>query len=190
MEFLKENKIRLFIILFLIFTALLTGIFTALKADDIKLYTFDYLIYDYVEGEIITFNALFNRLLSVEVVFAIVTIASLSPLLSTIGYFVLIYRSYLVGFNITIIVINFGLTGVFSSLIVLLSQLIILFTFSLFFIIMISRAKTRSKYGKSACRTKFGINHPTLITQIMLVLIVLIETILFVIFQSKVILSI
>lgn len=188
LDFISQNKIKIFIGIFIILLGVLTGVFTAFKSNEHKLLTFDYLIYNFVDGELHTLSAMFNRLLSCEIVFIIISISSLSIFLAPLGFFVLIYRSYLVGFNCSLLIISFGLTGCLSAVIVFLCQLAILIILTSYFILLLQRNKTKRKYGYPSGNMK--VLNIFLIFNIILILVVILETFLFLIFRSKVILSI
>ena len=77
-DFISHNKFKIIIGLFVILIGVLTGIFTALKSEDCKLLSFDYLIYDFVDGELHTLPVMLSRLLSCEVVFVIISISAIT----------------------------------------------------------------------------------------------------------------
>lgn len=189
LDFLKTNKVKIFVCLLLLLTGLLTGVFTAIKCDGALHNSFDYLLYDFVEGELVGSDAFYSRILSVEIVFVIVSVTSLTQVTSIIGLFVLIYRSYLVGFNVCLIIINFGFTGIMTSIIVIVFQISILSVFLIYLIIRIAYSRVKSKYGKDSCKSILKIN-PLISTQVILLILIICETLMFIIFQSKVILSI
>lgn len=187
-DFISNNKIKIIIGIFVVLLGILTGIFTALKSNEHKLLTFDYLIYDFVDGELHTLPVMFNRLLSCEIVFIIISISSITVFLIPIGYFVIIYRSYLVGFNSALLIISFGLTGCLSAIIIFLCQLAILIILTLYFSLLLQRNRVKRKYGCHTSNIKFITIF--LIFNIILLCVIILETLLFLIFRSKVILSI
>ena len=187
-DFISHNKFKIIIGLFVILIGVLTGIFTALKSEDCKLLSFDYLIYDFVDGELHTLPVMLSRLLSCEVVFVIISISAITIFLIPIGYFVIIYRSYLVGFNATLLIVSFGLTGCLSAIIIFVCQLVILIIMTIYFSLLLQRSKIKRKFGCLDNNMKFL--NIFLLFNLILILVIILETLLFFIFRSKVILSI
>lgn len=190
LSFIKVNKIRLFILLFLTVVGFLTGVFTAIKyLNGGQVFNFnDYGISEFANGNIATSSLFFKRLISYSCFLLILLICSLTAFLFPIGCFVIVYRSYLLGLNIAIMVALYGLGGILTALLIILPiQLLIIAMSCLFFCMIRNRCLIKKKYGKAIGLNAFLI---FLIFILILTLLNLIETLLLILFSAQVILVI
>lgn len=190
LSFLRVNKVRIFILCFFTLLGLLTGIFTAVKyLNGSELFNFnDYGITQFANGNIATTELFFKRFLSYTCFLLILLICSLAGFLLPIGCFVIVYRSYLLGLNITIIVVLYGLGGIFSAIIIILPiQLCMILIACLFYCMVRNRCLIKKKYGKAV-----GLNtiFLFLIFIVLLSILNILETILLILFSGQVILII
>ncbi len=190
LSFLRVNKVRIFVLCFFTILGLLTGIFTAVKyLNGTELFNFNnYGITQFANGNIATTELFFKRFLSYTCFLFILLICSLSAFLLPIGCFVIVYRSYLLGLNITIIVVLYGFGGILSAIVIILPiQLCMLVFACLFYCMVRNRCIIKKKYGKAV-----GLNTILLflIFLVLLSILNLLETILLILFSGQVILII
>ena len=190
LSFLKVNKYRLILLGFFILVGLLTGIFTAIKyCDGYDAINFnDYLLTQFSKGKIGTFDLFLERLLSYSCFCLILLVCSLAGFLFPVGLFVIVFRTYLLGLNITLIILMYGFGGIFNAVIIIFPlQLSIILLASIFFCIVRNRCINKKKFGKI-----YGINsfYTFLIFILILTIINLIETLLLILFSAQLILVI
>lgn len=190
LSFLRVNKVRIFVLCFFIILGVLTGVFTAVKyLNGSELFNFnDYGISQFANGNIATTQLFFKRMLSYCCFLLILLVCSLAVFLFPIGCFVIIYRSYLLGLNITILVVCYGLGGILTGIIIILPiQLCMIIFACLFYCMVRNRCLIKKKYGKA-----IGLNSILLflIFVVLLSILNILETILLILFSGQVILII
>ena len=137
----------------------------------------------YANGNVFSFNVFFSRMLSYIIVIGAISLCSLSVFLLPISYFLFIYRGYLIGFNATLLIIIFGFSGMFTSIVIIIPcQIAFTFLFMIYFCIMINRAVQRKHFGYCE-KPKFL--KLFFITMLILLILNLIETMLLILLNAK-----
>lgn len=187
--FKKNRKIMFFLILFAII-GLFTGLFAGIRYfNGFTIIDFnDFSISAYLSGGLGTSALFYSRLFSTLVVSTIIWISSLSIFLLPASLVIIIYRSYLLALNCSIIVLFNGLGGIVSCLfIVLPCQLIMMFLIIMFASYAFKYAYSKRRFG--SCND-FKIWKKFLVFFFLILLINLLETLLLFIFSSRIILVI
>lgn len=183
--FFLANKIMIISLCVAVLLGLLTGIFVAIKSGITisNLPAFNIEICEHTGA--VQFASVWERFCSVLINFGLITVASLYVLLIPIGYIVVAYRAYLLGFNITVLICLFGIAGAITSILVILPcQLAILAVLIAYFTIMVSAMDARKKYG----RCSYSIFKIVILFLIVLFVLCLIETVLLGVFSASTIL--
>lgn len=186
LECLKQHKIKTLIMLITILIAFLTGFIIAIKTRS-----------DWGTGEwfgvidartgVLTTTFL-TRLLSMTFIFLILLGCCFSKFLFPIAVIFISYRAYLLGLNITLLIIFYGMSGaIFSILIALPCQLLAILILSVFYIVFYQINKDCSCYGGESVKKKVYV---CLVTFVLLISVCLIESILLFIFSPRMILVI
>ncbi len=192
-DYIRKHKILLIVLSFVALVSVLTGVFTAIKnADNYSSVWFDnYNIMNFYNSKIGTWELFFNRFGSYLICLGIVFASSFNVLLSPFSIMAIVIRSYLVGLNCCFMFLLFGLSGMLTTIIIILPiQLINVLLLIAFCSLMFVRARNKQKYG-SYCIG--GEKKPFVLFLIFLVLFTLVnvvETLLLFIFSSKIILVI
>ena len=127
-------------------------------------------------------------MLSHIVVIAVISLGSLSIFLLPISYLLFIYRGYLIGFNCTLLIVLFGFSGMFTSIVIIIPcQIALTFLFIVYFCLMIDRAIQRKRFGYCE-KPKFL--KLFFVMLIILILLNLIETLLLILLNARTILII
>lgn len=189
-EFFAQNKYKIIVCLLFCFVGLLTGIFTAIKLydlDDSDVFESFNLTYQLEDLEKFSQN-FFGRLLSYEIVLAILLIFSLNPVLYIFGWCLLAYRSFLISINCVMLILFFSFNGIIKALLIILPcQLLMILILIGFFCYMIKHMR----YNRCVNCKKFTLFfNAFLIATLLLSLINIVETFLLFIFRSNVILVI
>ena len=178
---MSECKIRLIITYILLIIGLFIGIFVAVRLhnESILDQAGDYGFINFSPSNLSTLSSFLTRLLSFVAIAGLLCLFSLTIFLYPIAEIVLIYRAYLIGLNLVIIIITGGLGGIFTSLLIILPcQIVALLILSTFFCIF-------SKQTKCFAREKWK----TLGIVLLLLLVVdVVETLLLSIFGANIIL--
>lgn len=141
---IKKNKFKFLFMASIAVIALLTGIIIAIKTQSIT--TFTRLLGE--KKECLNGTTFWLRLLSMLVVYAFIVIGSLSPWLCPIAFLFVAYRAFLMGGNITLLIIFNGLSGtVVGLLVVLPCQLISLALFIFLFLLLCEARNYKKCYG-------------------------------------------
>ena len=186
--FFRQNKIKIFVLIFLAILGILTGIFTALKCGVDISNIQGYNLSIYANGNIFSFDIFFTRMLSHIVVIAVISLGSLSIFLLPISYLLFIYRGYSIGFNCTLLIVLFGFSGMFTSIVIIIPcQIALTFLFIVYFCLMIDRAIQRKRFGYCE-KPKFL--KLFFVMLIILILLNLIETLLLILLNARTILII
>lgn len=186
--FFRQNKIKIFVLIFLAVLGILTGVFTALKSGISVYNSQDYNLFVFTNGNLFSFDIFFSRMLSHITVIAVISLGSLTIFLLPFSYLIYIYRTYLIGFNCTLLIVLFGFSGIFTSIVIIIPcQIAVTFVFIVYFCIMINRAIEKRRFGYCE-KPKFL--KVFLITLLILTLLNVIETLLLICLNGNTILVI
>lgn len=182
-----QSKIKFFAAVIVIAIAFVTGIIVAVKTS--RGCTIEslghYGVVDLSRG---LSSSFFSRLFSMILVMLLLFGFSYTKFCTPLAFAILAYRAYLLGLNLAIMFILFGLPGMIISVIVALPcQLIALAVFLLFYLSQCKCSKEYCGCGRAESGRKLQI---LLLGLIFLLLICLLETLLLVLFSAKVILVI
>lgn len=189
-EFFEENKVKIIICLLFCLCGLLTGIFTAIKLNnlnDTDIFESFNLTYQITDFENFSQN-FFSRLLSYFAVVLILTVLSLHSLLYVFADCLLAYRTFLIMVNCVMIILWFSFGGIIKSILVILPCQILMILIMIIYFCYVSSVLKQNSYCKGK---KFSnIVVPLLLCLLALTIVNLIETILLFILRSNVILVI
>lgn len=186
---LKENRVKLIISFILVFTAICTGVFIAIKSKNAyelgMLQEID--LDDFYLGVAASSSAFFSRTISLLVNVTILSVLSFSVYLFPLAEILFIYRGYLFGLNLALVFIFYGIGGAITGIIVILPcQLLTLFVLIMFYFIFQKINRNCKKFGCTECNRLLYV----LIGTLLLIAINLVETFLLFILNGKVILVI
>lgn len=146
----KQNKFLFVFSAFVAVLGLITGIFVALKCGVTLSTLGSYNLNIYPCENVASFAMFVSRLFSCFCVLLILTVSSLYVLLIPIGFLIIGYRSYLIGFNCTLLICLFGISGAINSVLVIFPcQLLLTLAFVVYFVLMINRAEQRKRFGQT-----------------------------------------
>ena len=186
-EILKECKLKVLITGLLIIIAILTGIIVASRTHSYYDISENFGVVDVSSGGLTT--TFFARLFSMLLIGAIVFGCSFLHFLYPLAMIFLCYRAYLLGLNITLMLILYGLPGVVVSLIVALPcQLVALIVLTMFYLLMSKTSKDYKCFGGG--KIPYQRKKLIILSLISLLIICVIESILLWIFSAKIILVI
>ena len=186
-ESIKINKFMLIIFLVISIITLFTGIIVAAKTHSSIMANDNFGLVDITTGGLTT--TFFTRLLSMLFMVLILFGCSFTIYVVPISIIFISYRSYLLGLNICLMIINYGFSGALISIIVAFPcQLIAIGVMILFYVTMLKTNKDYKAWG--GCRTPYQRLKILIITIIVLLLLCLLESLLLAIFSAKVILVI
>lgn len=151
LQFYNKHKIKIFVLLFIMVLALLTGIFTAVKLTDLEkaLKYAEFSFEALMDGSIYKFSFFMKRFGSILIVLALLIVFSLTKFLRPFGYILIGYRAFLLSLNITLIIMHMGMGGTINAVIIILPcQIIELLLMSLFFVVLIHMLKEKEQCGK------------------------------------------
>ncbi len=182
-----QSKIKFFIIGFVVLVALLTGIIVAIKCYSGSTLA-DLGRYGLVDMSNGMTSSFFSRLMSMIFVMLLLFGFSYTKFCMPLALILIAYRTYLIGLNLTIMFILFGLPGMIVSLLIALPcQLIALAIMCVFYLCQCNCTKEFSCCHGAKGGQKLQL---LILGLICLVLICLIETLLLVLLSAKVILVI
>lgn len=180
-EAIKKNKIKLLIILIITTISLFTGIILVIKTQSLDAFTNVFGGEDDLAG-----TSFFLRLLSMLVVLGFVILGSLNIWLCPFALLFIGYRAFLLGGNITLLIIFNGLSGLMVGLLVVLPcQLICLATFILLFLLLCEGRNCKKCYGSE--RVKNYWLWVIFVGVLLLVVICLIESLFIYIVSPKIV---
>ncbi len=186
-ESIKINKFMLIIFLVISIITLFTGIIIAAKTHSSIMANDNFGLVDITTGGLTT--TFFTRLLSMMFMVLILFGCSFTIYVVPISIIFISYRSYLLGLNICLMIINYGFSGALISIIVAFPcQLIAIGVMILYYVTMLKTNKDYKAWG--GCRTPYQRLKILIITIIVLLLLCLLESLLLAIFSAKVILVI
>lgn len=188
-DFFNKNKWLIIVLGALLLLALLTGVFTA-----IKLYNLDndmdleeYSMYTLIDGSIYSFKYLLLRLLSCFIVLGLLYVFSLTKYLYVFGFALVVYRAFLITLNVTLIVIRLGISGVLTSLLIILPcQVACVAILALLFVLLMLMTKSKKECSYIPHET----SNAFVVLLLAMVLVCVVEAILLLIFRPTTILII
>lgn len=186
---IKANKGKIILTFVLIFIAICTGVFIAIKSHNN--YSLGYLqeidVCDFYTGFVASASAFFSRSISLVVNVVILTGLSFSIYLFPLSQILFIYRGYLFGLNFALMFIFYGVGGIFTAIVIVLPcQLITLFVLVMFYMIFCNINRNCQKYGNCDCNRFVFV----LSALFLVILINLLETLLLLLLSGRVILVI
>lgn len=141
---IKKNKFKFLFLAVIAMIAILTGVIIAIKTQSIS--TFTRLLGE--KKECLNGTTFWLRLLSMLVVYTFIVLASLSPWLCPIAFLFVAYRAFLMGGNITLLIVFNGISGMVVGLLVVLPcQLISLALFVFLFLLLCEAKNYKKCYG-------------------------------------------
>ena len=184
---IKKSKVKFIIFLAVILTAFIAGIVVSLKlsnAGSITIFNFGVVN---ISGGVIT-SSFFSRLFSIILVMALLLACSFTVYTMPIALVIIGYRTYLLGLDISIMFICYGVSGALvSAIIAIPCQLAISVVLAFSYILLLNAQTEKKKYGKGCGLSWLQI---LLIAFIVLIAINLVETLLLIIFNASLILVI
>ena len=188
LELVKDCKLRLIIISSLCLILILTGLIVAIKTSSNYNINDNFGVVNISSNEISN-STFFLRLLSLLFIFAILLGCSFFKYLSPIALIFLLYRSYLLGLNLTLMVVLYGISGVVISIIIVLPcQLLMLASLILFYCILAKTNSDLKRYG--GCKYPRQRMRVIAVAGMVLLTLCLCESLLLIIFNAKIILVI
>lgn len=184
-ESIKDCKWRFIIMLVISILSLCIGVFLAIRvnnAGEIENIG-DYGFAGFSLTSTSSLSTFFTRLLSLVIFSIFLMLFSLSPILYTLAGVVIAYRSYLVGLNITVIIICNGLAGIFTTIFIIFPcQLVLMILLACFFAMYSKQCVYKRKTGQ-------GEKLKVMLIFLGLILLVdIVESLLLLVFSSPVIL--
>ena len=180
----KESRFKIIISLSLIFIAFLTGVFVAIKLITV---VSDYCLANFSNGILGSMSVFMSRLTSLVFIVGLLSLCSFTIFLIPVAEVILIYRAYLLGVNLLLMIMLHGISGIITAVIVVLPcQICMLVTLTIYYIVFLKINKNRKNFGKAEC------NRGLFVLSFILILLCfnIIETILLYIFKANVILVI
>lgn len=185
----RENKGKLFLTFSLVTMAVFVGVFLAIKNNNSynlgQLQEID--LCDFYSGVVASSSAFMSRCVSLVVNLLLLTALSFSPYLFPLAQVLFCFRGYLLGLNITLVFIFYGIGSIVTVIVVVIPcQLISLFLLVGFYLIFSKINSNCRRFGCCECnRFVFVISALAL-----LLLVNLVETFLLVLLNGNVILVI
>ena len=179
----SQAKARIFFMLFVLCVSLITGIIIAIKCHSgaASPILHDYGLVSFV-GEGVT-SSIFARICSIVLVAIILFICSFSNWLFPFAVVLVAYRTYLLGFNLCLLFLFYGVSGIILTLLVILPcQILMILLVTAYYVML-----TKCGCAGGGIRDKLKM---TLITMLGLIVICLIEALLLLLFSANVIIVI
>lgn len=150
LNFYNKNKWIILSLSLVLIIALLTGVFTSIKLYklDSDLDLKEYSIYALLNGSLYTFKYVLLRILSICIVSILLYVCALSKWLYILGVGLLVYRAFLIALNCALVVVKYGINGLFFSLIIIcICQILILLLLALQYVVFINMIQTKKVCG-------------------------------------------
>lgn len=185
---LKQHKIKFIVSFCVLFIALLTGIIIAIKYYDSSVICLsNYGLADFSGG--IISSSFFSRFFSMLLLMLLLFACSFTSWTFPIAILILAYRTYLLGLNLTLMFILYGIPGMLVSLLIALPcQILIILILLVFYVLLYNNACACKHYG--SCGGGSSKLKILLITLLMLFICNFFESIVLVVFNVNVILVI
>jgi len=184
----KQHKIKFLVSFCVLFIALLTGIIIAIKYYDSSVICLsNYGLVDFSGGVIS--SSFFSRFFSMLLIMLLLFACSFTSWTFPLAILILAYRTYLLGLNLTLMFILYGIPGMLVSLIIALPcQLLIILILLIFYVFLYNHSCSCRHYG--SCGSGGSKLKILLTTLILLFICNFFESIVLVIFNVNVILVI
>lgn len=118
-RWMGQHTFGLSVLGFIVLVGFLTGIFSGLKSNAetfaVPFNTFS--LETFLKGELGTFSLFWQRFLSSQFIFVVISISFWSPWFCVLGGFVVCYRAFLLGLNITVMIVVFKTVGTITALV-------------------------------------------------------------------------
>ncbi len=183
-----SSKWKILITSFLLFVGLITGIIIGVKFNSHGSMNLleDYAFVSFINTGVT--SSFFSRLLSLCLMLLILFCCSFHSFLFPFAVIVLAFRTYLLGFNLCILFLCFGLPGILLTLFIILPcQIIMLAILALFYFVLNKITCDCRIFGGGVMKDKLKI---ILIFLLLLIVICLLETLLLLLFNANVIIVI
>lgn len=184
----KQNKLKILISVAVLLISLLTGIIIAIKYYDASSVCLsNYGLADFSGG--IISSSFFSRFFSMLLIMLLLFACCFTTWTFPLAILILAYRTYLLGLNLTLMFILYGIPGMLiAAIIALPCQILIIFILLVYYILLFNNSCSCKHYGGCG-----GMNSKLKIMLIVLLLLFvcnLFESLLLVIFNVNVILVI
>ncbi len=182
----KQHKIKFLVSFCVLLIALLTGIIIAIKYyDSSSICLSNYGLVDFSGG--IISSSFFSRFFSMLLIMLLLFVCSFTSWTFPLAILILAYRTYLLGLNLTLMFILYGIPGMLISLIIALPcQILIILILLVFYVLLYNNACACKHYGGCG-GSKIKI---LLITMLLLFICNFFESIVLIVFNVNVILVI
>lgn len=190
-RFYLQHQFAAFLLIFVVLVGFFTGVFTGAKAGGASFSVpFNTVSLNaFLRGELGTFSLFWQRFLSAQFIFVVTSCTFFTPWFSVLGAAVICYRAFLLGLNITIMIVVFKTMGTITAVVFVFPfQLSLLVLQCSLLIIAIHNAKRKRlpfhiHQKRYALKMLFGFTMASLA-------ICIIETLLLFLFSSQVVLVI
>lgn len=137
------------------------GIYTAIKySGEIELSNLaDSNLVDFLKGDKGTMGLFFPYLFSFSLYCCVIIFLNFKPVLSVFTYFALIVRGYLIGFDITVLIVLYGFAGIINVVFIILPcDLMVLCSLIIIAAIALKRNRNIKNFGPSCNCNSNSIN--------------------------------
>ena len=157
--FLNQYKIVILICLLMLVLGATLGVFTVIKySDEIELSNLsDVSLVEFLKGNKSVTGIFFPYMFAFLFYVCVIIYFNFKPILSICSYLLLIVRGYLIGFDIAILIMLYGLAGVLNVIIILIPfELIVWLVLIVIAAIAIKRNYNMKKFGETSCCNPVG----------------------------------
>jgi len=186
---IKENRGKLFLTILLVLISIFVGVFLGIKNNNC--YNLGNLqeinLGNFYGGVVASSSAFMSRCISLSVNILIITVISFTPYLFPLAQALFCFRGYLLGLNLTLIFIFYGIGSIITAVVIVIPcQIISLLVLVGYYLILTKINSNCRRFGCCECnRVVFVISGLALC-----LLVNLVETLLLVVLNGKVILVI
>ncbi len=187
-ELLKERKIAMLVFFTFMLIAFITGIIVATKTRNSYTINDNFGVVN-INSNSVSASTFFTRLFSMLLITLLLFGCSYTKFLSPIALLLLVYRSYLLGLYLCLMIALYGISGVIVSIIVAFPcQILSLIIMAIFYITMAKTLRENQCHG--IYKTPKQKSKLLVLSLLLLLSICLCEELLLVIFSAKIILVI
>lgn len=187
-ELLKERKIAMLVFFTFMLIAFITGIIVATKTSNSYTINDNFGVVN-INSNSVSVSTFFTRLFSMLLITLLLFGCSYTKFLSPIALLLLVYRSYLLGLYLCLMIALYGISGVIVSIIVAFPcQILSLIIMAIFYITMAKTLRENQCHG--IYKTPKQKSKLLVLSLLLLLSICLCEELLLVIFSAKIILVI
>lgn len=150
-DYFKGNKVFLIFLLVIAGVSLITGVFTAIKSSNtITSYNiYDNLLVSFLKGDSSFLGYFFSRFFVTCLIILLMYLLSFSIFLMPLPILFLVYKAYILGVNSVVLILLFGISGIFNVVFVVLPcHLLILVCYVVAACLAMKRALVIKKYGR------------------------------------------